>query len=338
MIHDQVEFHNIAELREEPGSEGLRLQRVPEDVRLAINDKAKIRMLSPTCGEIRFVSEGNGIEVILSCPEGEAKVNPFWGLFQGKESFTVGREPVTIRLLYPERLAAMKPEAAAGMPFSPRVWRLLLSGTRLHYHGIRGVGLRPPLPEELPSLRYIAYGTSITHGSAATGPHLCYVSQTARNLGADLINLGVGGSCYCEPEMADHIAARSDWHVATLALSVNMLSTGFTVSEFRERTEYLVKKVCSSHPDKPVAVITLYPFFGDHHISGPLPAWKATSDEYRETLREVVLGCGCANAHLIEGPEILDNISGLTEDLLHPADNGMIRMGARLAARLKELL
>ena len=151
MIHDQVEFHNIEDLREEPGSDGLRLQRVPEAVRLALNDKAKIRMLSPTCGEIRFVTEGNGIEVILSCPEGEAGVYPFWGMFQGKERITIRREPVTVRLLYPERLAAMKPGAAAAMPFSPKVWRLVLTGTRLSFHGIRGAGLRPPRPEELPS-------------------------------------------------------------------------------------------------------------------------------------------------------------------------------------------
>jgi hypothetical protein len=39
-----------------------------------------------------------------------------------------------------------------------------------------------------------------------------------------------------------------------------------------------------------------------------------------------------------EGPEILTDISGLTADLIHPTDNGMIEMGWRLAEKLKPLL
>jgi hypothetical protein len=42
--------------------------------------------------------------------------------------------------------------------------------------------------------------------------------------------------------------------------------------------------------------------------------------------------------HLVGGPDILQNICGLSCDLLHPTTNGMIEMGRNLAARLRPLL
>lgn len=42
--------------------------------------------------------------------------------------------------------------------------------------------------------------------------------------------------------------------------------------------------------------------------------------------------------HLIEGPDVLTDIGGLTTDLIHPADNGMINMGGNLASRLEALV
>ncbi len=44
------------------------------------------------------------------------------------------------------------------------------------------------------------------------------------------------------------------------------------------------------------------------------------------------------NVHLIEGTDILTDIRGLTFDLIHPSDNGMIQMGRNLAEKLKQLL
>lgn len=38
------------------------------------------------------------------------------------------------------------------------------------------------------------------------------------------------------------------------------------------------------------------------------------------------------------GPEILTDIEGLTADLIHPGDHGMIAMGQALAARLEPLI
>jgi len=225
------------------------------------------------------------------------------------------------------------------MPFHPRVTRLVMGlGGPVHLCGIEGGEIRPPRPEELPSLRYLAYGTSITHGASASGLHLCYAAQTARRLGADLINLGVGGACHAEGELADYIAGRGDWHVATLALSVNMVA-GFAPDAFYERVSYMVNAVCGADPNRPVGCITLFPHFRDcANGEDPAGPWPEISEQYREKLREAVAACPHPNAHLIEGPEILTDIEGLKPDLVHPGDIGMIQMGENLAVRLLPLL
>ena len=337
MVYANVELHNVAEVCAMPGG-GVRLQRVPEAVRTHLNEAAQMRVRQPDNAEVRFVSDSPAAHVTLSS-EGQTDVAVFHGVFDGRERHVIGREPVTLRVCPQERLGRLDRRWWRDMPFAPAVRRLIFGG-RLRdpviLHGVEGDGVRPPRAEELPRLRYLAYGTSITHGFDAEGPHLTYAAQAAWHLGADLINLGLGGAAHCEPELADYIAGRGDWHVASLALSVNMQH--FPMDEFRRRVSYMVDTVASRNPGKPVACITLWPYFRDLGVEDPGAEHGGTPDEYRQALRDAVRRSGRGNAHLIEGPEMLTNIGGLTADLIHPSDNAMIEMGRNLAARLKALL
>ena len=335
MIYENVELHNVAETR--PAAGGVRLQRVPEDVRSDLGEAARMRVLQPDNCEIRFVSDSDEARVTLSS-EGETDVTLFYGSFDGRDRYTITPEPTTITLQLPERLQQLDRQWWQDQPFAPAVRRLVFGGRRREpviLHGIEGIGIRPPRPEELPDLRYLAYGTSITHGFDCEGPHLSYVGQAAWHLGADLINLGVGGACHCEPAFGDHIAGRDDWDVATLALSVNM--QGFPMDEFRRRVEYVVNAVAASDTSRPVACITLWPYFRDFGINPP-GEYGGTPEEFRQALRDIAAACPSPNVHLFEGPDMLTNIGGLTGDLIHPSDNGMIEMGRNLAMKLKRLL
>jgi lysophospholipase L1-like esterase len=150
--------------------------------------------------------------------------------------------------------------------------------------------------------------------------------------------VGLGGACQAEPELADWFAARDDWDLATLALSVNMIGAGFDGPGFRERVAYMVDRVAGSNPARPVACITIYPHFRDHGVTYTHAQHKATPAEFRTILREVVAESPHANVHLIEGPEILTGLAGQTTDLIHPGDDAMIMMGQRLAEQLRPLL
>ena len=211
-----------------------------------------------------------------------------------------------------------------------------LKNPTVYFHEIKGRGIRPPKPSEVPSKCYLAYGTSVTDGFSATAPYMTYVSQTARRLGADAVNLGSAGSAYCEPALADYIAACKDWDIATLCISGNMVGGGFTVEQFRERATYMVNTIAASDTNRPVFCITIWRYFpglcvgteGNHKLS--------VVESYREALRQIVRDCPYPNVHLIEGADLLKDFDGYSTDICHPSDFGMIQIGENLAKRIKE--
>jgi lysophospholipase L1-like esterase len=146
------------------------------------------------------------------------------------------------------------------------------------------------------------------------------------------LNFGTSGSAYAEAAMAEYIAEREDWDVATLELSVNMANAEFTTAEFRDRIEYFVNTIADAHPEKPIACITLFPYFDDLTESGDSDHAAA----FRNAVREVVAESPHDNLHVVEGTD-LNDATGLTADLLHPGDAGMERIGNGLADSLEDI-
>ncbi|MCX7012304.1 MAG: GDSL-type esterase/lipase family protein, partial [Candidatus Sumerlaeota bacterium] len=272
--------------------------------------------------------------VTLSSAEGAGRVGIFFGPFFAQPLREIGPEPRTFKIETPPRLKGVPADLTARMSFSPRVVRLMMHQSHAVFHGVEG-DVRPPRREETPALRMLSYGTSITHGAAATAFHLTYVAQTAWRLDADLCNLGLGGACHCEPALADYMAQRDDWDFATLCLSVNMIGAGFTLEEFRERTRYLIGRL-AENPRRPVACIEIFPYFRDW--GEPQPNAKAHPDDFRVALAEVVGELNRPNVHIIEGRNLLTDIGGLTVDCIHPSDFGMIQIGENLASRLRPIV
>jgi hypothetical protein len=327
--HDDILFHNVATMARVADHDGRRLRRIPDDVREQLNEGAQDKYQRAAGMELRFASEDDSVDITLSSPVGPCRVVPFWGPFRGTPR-TVEQSPTTLTLDRPARVVECDP-AAVDSAIDPRCWRLRLCWTPgpIHYHGVTGA-VAPPPAEWLPDRRYLAYGTSITQGNAAGMDHLTYVARTARLLGVDAINLGTGGSAYCERAIADYIAAREDWTIGTFALSVNMCNADFSLATFRDRTRYLLDTVAGADPDRRVLAITLFPFAADLGV-GPTDPARATA--FRETLHEVVADLDHPNLEIVDGPALLSP-AGLTADCLHPGEDGMVEIADRLAARL----
>jgi len=329
-----VSLHNVAELAPADWTNGGgHLHRVPRDVAANLNVMARDRVQSPTGSEIRFVPEDDDatVEVTLSAA-GETTVQPFWGPFQGAEPFTIGPDPSTHTFSVPDRVKNLDPAAAKAVAYDTRICRLRFDAwSRVALHDVAG-DARPPRDEELPETRYLAYGTSITEG-ALSNPHLAYVATAARQLGVDPINLGMAGSAYCEPAIAEHIAGRDDWDFATIAISVNMSNRGFTVAQFRERADQLLDTVAGAHPEKPIVAISLFPYHADV-VAGDDPERAAA---YRETLETLVSDSPQDNLSFIDGSKLL-SVPGLMDDILHPGDAGMVEIGQNLADELAPLV
>ncbi|ESP87107.1 SGNH/GDSL hydrolase family protein [Candidatus Halobonum tyrrellensis] len=328
--HPSVSLHNVAETTDPDWTTGGdQLCRVPASVRAELNDGASDRLAHATNAELRFVPESDGsvVEVTVSAAE-PARAWVFWGSFQPWQAVEVGPTPETFELGVPERLRELDASVDTGR-FDPRLCRVRFDRfAPVALHGVAG-DCRPPTPGELPDERYLAYGTSITEGAKASAAHLSYVSHAAQHRGYDAVNLGCSGSAYCEPALADYVAARDDWDVASLALSVNMANGGFSPAEFRERADYFVNTVAGHHPESPVVCVTLFPYFADVTDGGD----AAHAGAYRDALRSVVADSPHDNVSLVAGPDLL-SASDLTWDVLHPGDAGMRSIGDGLAEHL----
>ena len=330
MTYGDVTLHNAAELCPDGA-----LQRCPERVRLLLNERAREKMQMPAGVEIRYVSDAPRSTVTISTDDGAA-YSLYFGPYLVRSQTITSAGEATVEVEMPDMLRRLADRAAAPAMFDPRVVRVLFGPprqSRLRVLGVNGRAVRSPEPHHLPRRTMLAYGTSITHGASASAPHLTYVSLAARSLGVDVLNLGVGGACHAEPELADYFAERDDWDAALVCLSVNMIGAGFSLEAFADRVGYMVRTLAAT--GKPVYAVTIYPHFRDVPDLVNGPSERENPELFRQALRDVVDDLGAQHVVLLEGPELLRDWHGLTPDLIHPSDHGMIDIGYRLAESIR---
>lgn len=338
MIYKNIEFLNFEEVKSVEGRVGVLLQRIPEKVRLKLGPESQSVYKKAACGEIRFVNGFKPVKIILASYEGNSKVMLYFGDFQAGE-YTITKEPTEIDIGMPSPNFISRNDFDDSLyPFSVTVCRLIISGNEIHFINIEGEQFRPPKAKEVPKLKYLAYGTSITQGINATSPDLTYVKQVAWRLGTDVINLGAMGSAYCEKEIADYIASRKDWDFASFCVSANMLNQGVSAEDFFHAAEYFICTVAKSNPAKPIICISLFPTLSDLGYVWPDRKPKATSNEYRNVLKRIVDNSKFNNLHYVDGTQLLRSHYGLCHDLLHPSNNGMIEIGENLSDFIRPLI
>jgi lysophospholipase L1-like esterase len=232
--------------------------------------------------------------------------------------------------------APLQTGAFEGSAFSPRVWRVVFDGPTL-LHGVDRMGcvIRPPNADEKPRRRWLAYGSSITQGYSPVTRQQCYVAQTARRLGVDVLNLGLSGACFIEPEFATWLGSRTDWDFITCELGVNLRTT-VAPEEFERRARHLVETLTTAQPGKPVLLIS--PFTtGNDWLTKPDLAARNTRG-YEAALRRIADDFQNGSVHLLGGRKLLPGVAGLTCDLVHPSTEGHTLLATNLARSLTPLL
>ena len=334
IIHDNISFHNCAELV--PAARGgLALARLPVAVIPALTRMGQQVAWTSDGIELRFSGARDWLCLTL-----EARSTQFHAETAYAEVF-LGDLPIssvsipdgavkTLRLMAPAHLKDLAPSAWIGGQFAPDLWRVRLSGAGVIYHGMDTTGevIRPAQVSETPPLRWLAYGSSITNCTPGH-PH-----HAARLLGVDVANKAMSGSCFCEPEVAAHLAA-CDWDFATLELGVNLLGNVST-PEFERRARHLVRTLRAAKPGRPIALITIFPNVYDYQRN---PGELTTANrEFREVLERIHAESADPHLHLIKGERVLDALLALSTDLVHPSPEGQFRMGANLAAILRPII
>ncbi|WP_079911612.1 SGNH/GDSL hydrolase family protein [Paenibacillus sp. 32352] len=333
LIENGLLFHNVTALEKVPHFGGTHLCRFPQAVRHSLGERGKFIAEESTGCEIRFVTTASNVRLSLIAPEQEGEVAVYkGGILHSSHRLQAG-VPHTLHLEEPARLSAIPRGQLLSSGFAPEVWRIIFgrsAGILLHLNTF-GHPVRAPRPDETPSLRWIAYGSSITHGLSSYP--LSYIDQAARRLQADVLNKGMSGSCLCEKEMADFLVDQQDWDVMTLELGVNMRDR-FTPEAFAERSEYLLHRVVKHHPDKPVFIITVYPNFA---TQSDLQAGDRER-QYNEILHQQVALLRHPHLYLLDGAAIMQDYSSLSCDMIHPGPYGHMLMGERLAGLMRLVL
>lgn len=350
MIYKNMEFHNVSAIETKENIPGIRLLRFPRDVRDKLGtEKNKmgrfVSSVSTGC-EIRFVTSSKEILLTLSAHENDGTVIIFNGdIFHSTATLEKGKI-TTLKIERNERLYEVDNDMLEGNRFSSNVWRIMMgravgpSGNfTAIFHDIETFGheLRIPRDNEKPDKKWLAYGSSITHGSGATNHHLSYVQLAAYHLGVDVLNKGMGGTCLAEKEMIDFLVKETNWDFATFEIGVNMRSL-LTPEGYEKRLRYLLSLLEKKKPDKPVFLITIYPNWNSSNcIKTPSVLTKA-ENAFNDVMRNLFHTYKRDNLYLIEGNELLQDTFALTQDLIHPSDYGHSQIAVNLTKRIKEAI
>jgi len=342
LIHDQIAFHNVAELEPVPGpGGGLRLQRLPASVRdtLGFKHHSRGRFFAHRASgcELRFVTAGPFVRVSLSSQESEATVIVYKGDHSHSQHRLQAGVVTSLFLEDPAWFAQVETDMLKPHRFGSNVWRLVFNHDAvISYHHIDAFGhdLRPPAPGETPARTWLAYGSSITFGANAFHPTNAYVQHAAHRLGVNVLNKGLPGSCLCEPQVANWLAALPSWDFATLELGVNLTELA-TPDEFAERTRRLIETLHHAQPERPIFVLNIFPNRADHLKDRAAP-FAANTPLFNALLPRLVAEINHPKVRFIQARELLTDYTGLHTDLVHPSDEGHLAMGEALARHLTE--
>jgi lysophospholipase L1-like esterase len=340
LVTHNVELHNVVELLDDRGANGVRLSRIPNKLRLSLNEKAQRGALNGVGMEIRFNLEDEEAVIVLQREPFEGIIpksifEVFQGGFQSVYATTpqvIGNGTSTITVKRNDiHLAFMQQKFQQGqLHFDSSLIRVLLpldSSVRLlHVEG----KVSPPRPNQVPSLRCIAYGSSITAGFDVAIPSGGYAFRMANLLGVDLLNLGFAGGCYLEEAMADYIAERTDWDFAILELGINVIGT-MTLEQFERKVDYFLSQVAGKNPNKWVFCMDIFTCYRDFNE-------ELLVKQYRNTVLKKVEELNLPYLVYFLGTELLTEMNGLTIDLLHPSTQGMHEIAENLARRIKNYL
>lgn len=327
MIYQNMDFHNVAELI--PEGKAMRLVRIPHALRQKVNPAMRdVACLTATGAELRFRLRGPGakIRLRLEAFSGTPVACLYYGSIQaGWQTLIhpISEEGSTLHIERPANMEEIiRISREQQLPFDPELFRLVLPSARCLFEGVEG-DIEPPRAADLPGKTWLAYGSSITHGSLGLMMPYSYPFRIAQKLGCDHFNMGFAGAAHLEKEVAEYIVSRKDWDFASVEMGVNMVG-GYTPEQFEERVDAFTSILAQD--GRPVFATDIF----GHNI----PNVQEKAELFRAIVRKY------AQKRLIftEGLELLNNPAFISEDLVHPSLEGLAQIANRWSAIMRSHL
>lgn len=203
---------------------------------------------------------------------------------------------------------------------------------------IQAIGVDPktkfsaPEPTYTRSLPVVFYGSSVCQGSGAVHPGQTYAAILCRALNVDFVNLGFGG------------AGKAEANVIALVNSIPACCYVFDLGKsygVQDATAFkaMLQTVRQSHPNAPLIAIT--PITSAKEVKER--SYSERSIHTRTVMREPVnqlIQAGDKRLFLVEGEDLLGfkEHDALSNDGVHPSDNGYAIIATKLVPILKQAL
>ena len=174
----------------------------------------------------------------------------------------------------------------------------------------------------------VFYGTSITHGAAASRAGTNHVARVGRDLDCETINLGFSGNGKMELEVATFLA-QLDPHLFVVDCLPNMVA-----DEIQGRASHLVRTIRDARPGTPILLVEDRTY-GDAQF---VMSRRRRNENSREAFKKVygqLQSDGLEGIYYMEGANLLGEDD--TVDGSHPTDLGFRRQADRFVERIREI-
>ena len=334
MIYKNVELFNVEEAEEFDG--GVILQRFTKSACEDVRGRGSWMVSAAMGCEVRFVTESDMFWITFGALDDDVTVYASFGDYSYEKYLIKAGQRTTLKFENRDFFDGFDEALMSKFEdrFSHNVWRFYFhSEAPVVFYGLRTMHkeARPLKSDEAPKIKMLAYGSSITHWCYAMDSRNSYIQQVARRLNMDVFNKGMAGACRLEKSMADYLISKDDWDIAFFELGINVLNA-YTVEEFKEKAEYLVKGICEKNPEKPVFLTGFY--YSGNNLTG----FNQKLDDFEEVLKSIKVKYDFKNLHYINGIDIMDSAEYLCRDFGHPSDYGHIRMGENLSKIISGIL
>lgn len=187
-------------------------------------------------------------------------------------------------------------------------------------------------------VRWLAYGSSITHCTGADGPTETWPALVAAELGWSLHCLGFARECHLDPVIA-RVLRDSEADVISMCVGVNIHgAASFSRRTFAAALAGFLATVRDGHPRTPILLSTPIQAPAREEQPNAVGLTLSMVRKEIETTARLLRESGDHALHLLDGTRILgpDDASLLT-DGVHPGPEGYRLMARRLAPQLATL-
>jgi lysophospholipase L1-like esterase len=186
-----------------------------------------------------------------------------------------------------------------------------------------------------PTVRWLTYGSSITHGNEPASPTGNWPARVALTAGVNLTSLGYAGQCHLDHLIAQSMA-RLPADAISLKIGINIYGRAtWSPRTFRPGIIAFVRILRERHPTCPIALVS--PIFSpvretmENKVGFTLQAMRGEVAEAAELLR----AHGDRNLHHLDGLALLGPADlARLPDFLHPDAQGHALMAERFLEKL----